>query len=149
SFRNDDPPGLAEVWNEVFTGRGAAQLRNSSPLERHVYAKPYFDAAGLIVAEDKGVRAGFVHVGFGPNPKETALSYASGVICLLAVRPTYRGQGIGSELLDRGVAYLRGKGARTIFAGQMPPLTPFYLGLYGGSDLPGFLAPDEAAAPCL
>jgi ribosomal protein S18 acetylase RimI-like enzyme len=149
SFRNDDPPGLAEIWNEVYTGRGAAQLRNSSPLERHVYAKPYFDPDGLILAVDNDVRVGFVHAGFGPNQKETALSHATGVICLLAVRPTYRGQGIGSELLDRGVAYLRSKGARTIFAGQMPPLTPFYLGLYGGSDLPGFLASDEAAAPFL
>lgn len=149
NFRNDDPPGLAEIWNEVFTGRGAAQLRNSSPLERHVYAKPYFDPAGLIVAEDNGVRAGFVHAGFGPNPKETGLSFASGVICLLAVRPAYRGRGLGSELLDRAVAYLRGKGARAIYAGQMPPLAPFYLGLYGGSDLPGFLASDAAAAPFL
>ena len=35
SFLNDDPPGLAEIWNEAFTGRGAAQLRNSSPLERY------------------------------------------------------------------------------------------------------------------
>src|SRR5205085_7081477 len=105
--------------------------------------------AGLTVAEDNGVRAGFVHAGFGPNPKETGLSFSSGVICLLAVRPAYRGRGLGSELLDRGVAYLRGKGARAIYAGQMPPLAPFYLGLYGGSVLPGFLASDEAAAPFL
>src|SRR5205085_1341627 len=114
-----------------------------------VFAKPYFDPEGLILAVEDKARVGFVHAGFGPNQKETALSYASGVICLLGVRPSHRDKGIGSELLDRGVAYLRGKGARTIYAGQLRPLTPFYLGLYGGSDLPGFLASDEAAAPFL
>src|SRR5262249_57761740 len=119
-----DPPGLVDVWNEAFTGRGAAQLRNASPLERHVFAKPYFDPEGLIVAVDDQVHVGFVHAGFGPNRNETSLNYTSGVICLLGVRPAYRDRGVGSELLDRGVAYLRAKGARTIFAGQLRPLTP-------------------------
>lgn len=149
SFLNQDPPGLVEVWNEAFTGRGAAQLRNASPLERHVFAKPYFDPDGLIVAHEDATCAGFIHAGFGPNRNESALSTASGVICLLGVRPAYRDRGIGAELMDRATAYLRGKGARTIYAGQLRPLTPFYLGLYGGCDLPGFLASDEAAAPFL
>ena len=32
-----------------------------------------------------------------------------------------------------------------LYAGAMFPLNPFYLGLYGGSELPGFLATDAAA----
>lgn len=149
TFRNDDPPGLVEVWNEAFIGRGAAQLRNASALERHAFSKPYFDPDGLIVAADGNRLVGFAHAGFGANPRETALSYTAGVTCLVGVRPDYRRKGIGTELMERCTAYLKAKGARTLHAGPMRPQAPFYLGLYGGSDMPGFLASDEAAAPFL
>jgi ribosomal protein S18 acetylase RimI-like enzyme len=147
NFRNDDPPRLVEVWNEAFVGRGGVRLRNSSPLERHVFAKPYFDPAGLFLAEEDGQCVGFAHAGFGANESETALSYAKGVTCVLGVRPTHRRRGIGSELLRRCENYLREHEATTLYAGQMRPLDPFYLGLYGGSELPGFLLSDPAAAP--
>lgn len=149
SFCNFDPPGLVQIWNEALTGRGSVQLRNSSPLERHAYAKLHFDPAGLIVAMHGDEYVGFAHAGFGPNHNETALSYTAGVTCMIAVRPKYRRKGIGSALLERCEAYLRGKGARTLYAGPMKPLNPFYFGLYGGSELPGFLASDEAAGPFL
>lgn len=147
SFRNDDPPALAEIWNECFTGRGAVQLRNSSPLERHAYCKPYFDPAGLTVAVEDGRCVGFAHAGFGANDKETALAHGSGVVCAIGVRPSHRRRGIGSELVRRSETYLRKRGARKVFAGQIRPFNPFYMGLYGGSDLPGFLASDKDAAP--
>jgi ribosomal protein S18 acetylase RimI-like enzyme len=148
-FRNTDPPRLVEVWNEAFTGRGAVRLRTSSPLERHVFSKPYFDPDGLIVAEEDGVCAGFAHAGFGPNEDGSALATAAGVTCLLGVRPRYRRRGIGSELLRRCEGYLRARGAVRLLAGPQDPLGPFYLGLYGGSDLPGFLDSDPLAAPFL
>jgi ribosomal protein S18 acetylase RimI-like enzyme len=147
SFRNTDPPALVEVWNETFVGRGAVRLRHSSPLEHHVFAKPYFDPAGLIVAEDNGTAVGFVHAGFGANETETALSSTSAVICILGVVPSRRCQGIGTELLRRAEAYLRGRGATTLYAGPTHLLDPFYLGLYGGSEMPGFLASDPLAQP--
>jgi ribosomal protein S18 acetylase RimI-like enzyme len=146
-FRNTDPPALAEVWNEAFVGRGAVRLRHSSPLEHHVFAKPYFDPAGLILAEDNGTTVGFVHAGFGANETETALSPTTGVICILGVRPSHRRQGIGSELLRRAEDYLRARGATTLYAGPTRRLDPFYLGLYGGSEMPGFLASDPMAQP--
>ncbi len=148
-FRNTDPPGLMAVWNEAFTGRGAVRMRTSSPFERHVFAKPYFDPEGLIVAEQDGTCVGFAHAGFGPDPTEATLSTAAGVICLLAVRPAYRRRGIGSELLRRAESYLRQRGARELFAGALRPLDPFYLGMYGGSDLPGLLVTDTLAEPFL
>lgn len=148
-FRNTDPPGLVDIWNDCFTARGAARLRHASLLERHVYAKPYFDPAGLIVALDEGTPIGFVHAGFGPNQRETLLSRSTGVICLLGVREAYRRRGIGSELLTRGEAYLKQSGAQTIHAGLLRPTAPFYFGIYGGSDLPGLLSSDTAAAPFL
>jgi ribosomal protein S18 acetylase RimI-like enzyme len=146
-FKNADPPGLVEVWNDALTGRGAARLRTSSPLESCTLSKLFFDPEGLIVAHDGDQIVGFVHAGFGANVQGSGLDYQSGVTCMLAVRSSYRGRGIGSELLKRSEDYLRSRGARQLFAGSMAPLNPFYLGLYGGSELPGFLATDLAAEP--
>jgi ribosomal protein S18 acetylase RimI-like enzyme len=146
-FRNTDPPGLVEAWNEALTGRGAVRLRNSSPLERHAFSKVFFDPSGLILAREQNRCLGFVHAGFGARADGGALDPETGVTCLLAVRPSHRGKGIGTELLRRSEAYLRGRGARRLFAGQAPLLNPFYFGLYGGSNLPGFLASDTAAEP--
>jgi ribosomal protein S18 acetylase RimI-like enzyme len=148
-FRNNDPPGLVEIWNEVFTGRGAVRLRHSSPLETHAFAKPYFDPAGLIVALEEGKRVGFAHAGFGPTGNLAALSRTAGVTCLIGVRPSHQRHGIGTELLHRCEAYLSSQGAQTLFAGPMRPMNPFYFGLYGGSDLPGLLTSDAVAEPFL
>jgi ribosomal protein S18 acetylase RimI-like enzyme len=149
TFRNDDPPGLAEVWNEAFTGRGSVPLRHSSPLERFAFSKPYFDPAGLTLALEGGKCVGLAHASFGPNASETALCPSAGITCVIGVRPAYRRRGIGSELLRRSESYLRARGARMLYAGPMRPLNPMYFGLYGGSDLPGFLESDDAAAPFL
>ncbi len=43
----------------------------------------------------------------------------------------------------RGI--LRGRGARVLYGGGLAPLDPFYLGLYGGSELPGVLDSDATA----
>jgi ribosomal protein S18 acetylase RimI-like enzyme len=149
TFRNDDPPHLLRVWNESFTGRGAVPLPVTSALEEYLFAKPYFDPAGLVVALENGVHVGFAHAGFGPGPGGASLSTDTGVVCAVGVRPPYRGRGIGSELLRRCEAYLAGRGATTTLAGPMPPFNPFYLGLYGGSSSAGFLASDPAAEPFL
>jgi ribosomal protein S18 acetylase RimI-like enzyme len=146
-FRNDDPPGLAEVWNEVFNGRGEVRLRHSSPLESYVFAKAYFDRAGLIVAVEDRVHVGFAHAGFGPNETQTALCKANGVICAIGVRPSHRRRGVGAELLRRCENYLTSSGATALYAGPMPPFNPFYFGLYGGSNLPGFLSSNADAEP--
>jgi ribosomal protein S18 acetylase RimI-like enzyme len=148
-FRNTDPPGLAMVWNEAFTARGSAPLRHSSPLENYVFHKPYFDPAGLIVAIDNGQFVGFVHAAFGPNVSQTEICRNAGVICLIGVRPAYRRRSVGSELLRRAEAYLKDRGAQTLYAGCMAPLDPFYFGLYGGSEMPGFLASDPETSPFL
>src|SRR5581483_5163028 len=58
-------------------------------------------------------------------------------------------RGIGAALLELAETYLRERGAQTIFAGPMKPLTPFYFGVYGGSFLPGMLVSERAAAPFL
>jgi ribosomal protein S18 acetylase RimI-like enzyme len=148
-FHNDDPPQLATVWNDAFTGRGSYPLPSLIPLERCIFAKPYFDPAGLIVAEENRAIIGFAHAGFGPNDEETALDRTRGVLCAIAVHSTRRRRGIGAELLRRAEEYLTARGTHGTLAGPHRPLGPFYFGLYGGSDLPGFLLSDSATDPFL
>jgi len=148
-FRNYDPPGLTVIWNEAFIGRGSVKLRHSSPFENYIFAKPYFDPQGLVVAVEDDQLIGFAHAGLGSNEAQTAVATDSGVICAIGVRPSHVRRGIGTELLHRCESYLAGKGAKTFFAGPMAPHNPFYLGLYGGSEMPGFLASDPGTEPFL
>jgi ribosomal protein S18 acetylase RimI-like enzyme len=141
TFRNTDPPRLVDVWNQAFPGRGAVSLRNSTPLERFVLAKPYFDPAGLILAEEDNRCVGFAHsavVDPGNGPKQ-------GVICMLGIRPTHRGRGIGPELLRRTEQYLLDRGAQILLAGGYDRSNPFYFGIYGGANCPGFLQSNPEA----
>jgi ribosomal protein S18 acetylase RimI-like enzyme len=149
TFRNTDPPKLLQVWNESFTGRGAVKLPMPSVLEEFVFAKPYFDPAGLILAVEENTPVGFVHAGFGSNDSGSAIATGTGVVCAIGVRPSYRRVGIGSELLRRAENYLSARGASVILAGEGAPNNPFYFGLYGGSESSGFLASDTASEPFL
>jgi ribosomal protein S18 acetylase RimI-like enzyme len=124
-------------------------LSSTVILEEYVFAKPYFDPAGLVIALDNGQIVGFAHAGFGPAPSQKQLSTTTGVLCLVGVRPSHRRRGIASELLRRSEAYLRERGAQTLLAGPMPPFNPFYFGLYGGSNSAGFLASDAPTGPFL
>jgi ribosomal protein S18 acetylase RimI-like enzyme len=147
-FRNTDPPALADVWNESHTARGAYPLRTPSLLERWVLSKSYFDPDGLIVAVDGSGRVqGYGLAGFAPTADLQALSFADGVICSVAVRPTDRRKGIGRALVEQCEQYLAKKGARTFRAGPVWPQCPFGFGLYGGTNCPGFLASDGDADP--
>ncbi len=147
TFRNNDPPGLVEVWNEAFTGRGAVRLLGSAWLEYFLFSKPYFDPEKLILACDDKRIVGFIWSGIGPDEVESCLDGDVGVVCLLGVLPSHRRQGIGSELLRRAEAGLRDRGVKELFAGPMYPLNPFSFGVYGGSSSPGFLESDPLAAP--
>ena len=144
TFRNTDPPRLIAVWNETFPNRGAPRLANNMLLERYVLAKSIFDPQGLIVAEDNGACVGFVHAAMSQNPFNTQ---PLGVTGLIGVLPGHRKQGIGTELLARSEAYLRQHGAEILTAGGHWPNNPFYMGVYGGCDSPGFLCSEPLAEP--
>lgn len=146
-FHNTDPPRIAALWNDGGLGRGAVQSLNSDTLETVVFAQPYFDRGGLIVACDAAQIVGFVHAGFGATEDESRLDHKQGVICVVIVQPQYRRRGIGRELVSRAERYLREAGATSIHAGAAPTRDPFYFGIYGGSDMAGFLDSDPAAAP--
>jgi len=145
SFRNRDLPALAEIWRAQAPERALMQPMSADLLEMHVLSKPYFDGAGLIVALDDDVPVGFAHAGFGPTDDQSSLSTQWGVTCVVLVRPNYHRLGIGGELLARAEQYLRSRGAQVLYGGGIRPLNPFYLGLYGGSELPGVMTSDAAA----
>lgn len=111
-------------------------------LEQFVFSKPYFDPKGLIVALRDSKPVGFVHAGFGPNEEGTALATEMGTTYQLMLAADAIDPALADELLSRSEAYLREQGATVIYAGGIRPLNGFYLGLYGGSELPGVLETD-------
>jgi GNAT superfamily N-acetyltransferase len=97
------------------------------------------------VAVDGNRQVGFVHASFGPNEHKSDLCTSVGVTCMLMVRPEYWSTNTPDELLRRSEDYLRSRGAQVLYGGGTRPLNGFYLGLYGGSELPGVLESDTDA----
>ncbi|MDX1948602.1 MAG: GNAT family N-acetyltransferase [Pirellulaceae bacterium] len=144
-FQNWDPPALAEIWRTQPPLRGRVQAVTPPLLEKHIFAKPWFDRHGLIVACDGARPVGFAHVGFGANRDLDDIDRSAGTICQLQVAAHERRGEIALELLAAGEHHLRQHGAQQLFAGEQFPFTPFYVGFYGASHLPGVLASDVTA----
>lgn len=145
TFRNTDPPALAALWSSRAGQPGLLQPVSPDLFEQLVFAKLYFDRDGLAMAWDDGQLVGFAHAGFGPNAERTWISTEVGVTCVVLVRPDSEAGDVAAGLLDRCEGYLRSRGAKVLFGGGLQPLSPFYIGLYGGSELPGVLDSDTVA----
>ncbi len=141
-FRNADPPQLVQLWASQPPQRGLAQPVNVGILEQYLFSKQFFDHQGLLVAEQEGRLVGFVHAGFGPNDEGTDLATDLGTTYMLMVRPDLRQSALPAELLAASEIYLRGRGAKVLYVGGVDHQSAFYLGLYGGSELPGVLLSD-------
>ena len=144
-FRNQDPPAITAIWRTQAGQPGYAQPVSVDLFEQLVFAKLYFDYDGLFIAEDDGRPVGFAHAAFGPNDQQNEVSAELGVTSLILVRPDCNAPGLVAGLLERCEAYLRRRGAKVLYGGGIQPLNPFYLGLYGGSELPGVLDTDNVA----
>ncbi len=147
SFRNFDPPGIWKLWCEGQMGRGAALPRSIDAFEELNYGQPYFDPQGLLVALDGSSVVGLIHSGFAATEDRSVLDRTTGVICAVLVAPEYRRRGIGTELIGRAEAYLRGQSVSRLLAGPARGLDPFFFGLYGGCRPSGFLLTDPAGPP--
>ncbi len=141
-FQNWDPPALAEIWRSQPPIHGRMQGLTPRLIEELVLARPFFDREGLIVAEEEKRPIGFVHAGFGGSDDLSKLDMSLGTTCQLLVAPHEQRAQIQAELLRASEEYLRSRGVRQMFGGCAFPVNPFYLGLYGGSRLPGVLASD-------
>jgi ribosomal protein S18 acetylase RimI-like enzyme len=116
-------------------------------LEAFVFSKPYFDREGLLVAEEQGHVIGFAHAGFGPNESQTDISTEVGTTCLVMIAPDRADdRALTAGLLAESEAYLRRRGSKVLYGGCINPLNPFYVGFYGGSEMPGVLVSDHVAA---
>jgi GNAT superfamily N-acetyltransferase len=144
-FRNSDPPGLVAVWQSRAGQPELNRTVDAEIFEQFILAKTYFDPEGLIVACDGDRVVGFVHGCFGPNDEEDGVSTELGTTALLLVRPDCDQAQVAAGLLERSEAYLRQRGAKVIYGGGIRPLNGFYLGLYGGSELPGVAESDTVA----
>lgn len=144
SFRNADPPILTALWRSRAGQSGLMDPVSPDLLEQLVFAKPYFDYAGLILAFQDGSPVSFAHAGFGPNEQLSAVSFDLGVTSIVIVRPDCAEGEVAAGLLEQCEQYLRARGAKVLYGGGIQPLNPFYLGLYGGSELPGVLESDLA-----
>jgi hypothetical protein len=144
TFRNSDPPALAEIWRSQPPQPRLAQPMSATVWEQYVLGKTYFDPHGLIVATDGARPIGFVHAGFGPTQDLGALEYSRGVLCrLMTTSHPDRGV-VASELLAAAEDYLARRGAQSVVVDHLTGLGPFYLGLYGSASLAGVVASDAA-----
>ncbi len=142
SFENRDPPHLADIWRTRSGLRGYAQPMTAPLLERMVLSKPYFNPKGLIIATDDDRPIGFAHAGFGPDADESEIVNDLGASILTVVSPHPEEAAIAAELIGRSEEFLRDSGAKVLYGGGVRPLNAFYVGLYGGSELPGILDSD-------
>lgn len=144
AFRNSDPPHLAAIWRSQPPQRGVLQPISPPLLEYAVFSKLNFDRQGLIVATRDDVPVGFVHGGFGPNEEGLNLDTSLGTTQMLMVQGGSEAEApLADDLLRASEEYLRGRGATVLYAGGVNPLNSFYLGLYGGSEIPGVLQTDQ------
>lgn len=134
------------MWQSQQAHRGLAQPITSSVLELCVFSKQIFDPAGLLVATRDGEVVGFAHAGFGPDERGEGVDTTLGTTHLLMLRADAQDNDLADALIAHSEAYQRANGARVHYAGGIRPLDAFYLGLYGGSELPGILESDHRQA---
>lgn len=142
SFRNGDPPALADLWNRGVPERGTVRPLSSHEFDEKVISRIHFDAEGLILAEDEGRLVGFVHAGFGPiSPSGPSQEFHRelGTIAMLVVEPDVDDPGLELELIAQAERYLRSRGSLVLYSGGQCELSSYYWGVYGGSECSGVL----------
>ncbi len=142
-FLNTDLPGIVNVWKQQRPQKAIAQTMFLTQMETCVLSKPFFDPAGLIVAIKADSILGFVHCGFPANEDRSDLNYQRGIICLLLTIDGPDQMEICNRLIELGEEYLAKRGSTISLTGTDFPMSPFYLGLYGGSNVPGILTVNQ------
>ncbi|MCA9259207.1 MAG: GNAT family N-acetyltransferase [Planctomycetales bacterium] len=134
---------MARIWRSQPPQRGVLQPISAPHLELSVFGKVQFDRRGLIVAERDGEPVGFVHAAFGPDELGRELDKTMGSTIALMLKNGQPDGSLAGDLLQASEEYLRSEGATVLYAGGIRPFATFYLGLYGGSEIPGILQSDD------
>ena len=150
-FLNTDPPLIVEIWRGLPQRHAIVEAVSPAILDEHIFAKPYFDRLGLILAfyqnatDPEPVPAGLIHAGFAPSESLNDIDTSKGVISLMQVVEGPHAREIEDGLVKEALKYLESHGAKTVSIGSAFPYAPFYSGLYGGSCVPGCLSEDPAS----
>jgi ribosomal protein S18 acetylase RimI-like enzyme len=142
AFRNGDPPALAELWNRGLPEREVVRPLGAHEFDELVLGRLHFEADGLILAEEEGRLAGFVHAGFGPESPggpSHRIDRDLGTIAMLVVDPDRDDPALELSLFAEAENYLRRRGAKVLYAGGQVELSSYYWGVYGGSECSGVL----------
>jgi ribosomal protein S18 acetylase RimI-like enzyme len=113
-FRAGDTPAVVQLWNICLPRDGI-----TLPIfQEKVLLDPNYDPEGCLLATDMGRLVGYVdaRVRTTPHPwgfeRLLEADRETGWIIALFVRPEYRRKGLGTELLEAGLEFLRAKGRR-------------------------------------
>lgn len=149
SFENSDTPAICDLWRQHSNLRGKYHGLNPVVFERLVLSKTYFDPRGVWLAMEGDEVIGMVHAAFGIADDLQGLDRQRGVISQLLLRAGEQSDVVATRLLELAEQYLFQQGAAQVEFGGYYPLSPFYLGLYGGSRFVGVLAEDQRTGQAL
>ncbi len=153
-FLNTDPPLIVKLWQSQPVFRGLHSNLTASDLELHVFSKPYFERDGFFVATKTNANGetellGFAHAAFDVQADLTDLNQAVGVVAQLRVAECEHRKEIEDSLLCQAEQYLISHGSKEVWFASRFPQAAFYLGLYGGSRVPGAMIEDVAVVEAL
>ena len=141
SFLNTDTPALVDIWQKQKPCRSLSQIVTRQIFDRMVFAKPFFDPRGLILAFIDERPVGFIHVGFAPASTMDGIDQSIGILAQIRIADEEHQAAISTGLWECANEYFRSHGTTVCYAGSHFPHSPFYIGLYGGSRIPGI--PDD------
>lgn len=105
TFRPEDTDAVVAVNGRAFAHHPEQGAMDRADFERRA-AEPWFDPAGLFVAEDEQGEV----VGFHWTKVEGDI----GEVYVVGVDPTAHGHGLGTALTARGLRHLHERGLRTV-----------------------------------
>lgn len=117
-FRSRDLSDVVTLWNQCLTKDPITEER----FWRLFVLGADFDRSGALIAEQDGVIVGFLQAIVRRVPAGSAgLQADQGWITVFFVHPGHRRRGIGSRLMEAGIAYLRQKGRTSVTCNGYAP----------------------------
>ena len=134
--------------------RARIQFLSMGALEEFVLSIPYFCHEDFICAEIDGELVGFAHVAPAPplhNQDGSIIpGQKDGVICQVLALPSRNDHStLVAGLLEQAEKRLTATGHQRAFIASRFPDCPFYLGLFGGSCIPGVFQSEKEYAEIL